>query len=269
MKILHAREALSIPKDSDFSIHNIPFGVGKIHGQPPKALSRIGNAVIDLHHLFSAGLLHIPGLNGEALIRDSLNDFIAHGKTVTSQVRKRIQYLASTQSTDDEFHTFVRALHSIDHVTMSMPVVVPNYTDFYSSKEHAFNVGSMFRGPDKALMPNWLHMPVAYHGRASFLPPDANHPVFAPSRLLDFELEMAFVVGQSNPLGTSISTDQAEDYIFGLVLFNDWSAAFRGHPPKNPSCPTCKKKDPTTSTSSSSSISNSPTAQPRRYVIPI
>ncbi len=239
MNTLQVRESLAIPKNSDFSIYNIPFGIGKINDQAPRALSRLGNAVIDLHHLFSTGLLDIQGLKGETLLRDSLNDFIALGKSPTSQVRKRIQYLASIHSSDEEFRAFAQALHPVDAVTMMMPVVVPNYTDFYSSKEHAFNVGSMFRGPDKALMPNWLHMPVAYHGRASsivisgtpirrprgqILPPDTDQPVFAPSRLLDFELEMAFVVGKSNALGTSISTDEAEDYIFGLVLFNDWSA---------------------------------------------
>ncbi|MDX1571826.1 MAG: fumarylacetoacetase, partial [Xanthomonadales bacterium] len=124
-------------------------------------------------------------------------------------------------------------------VTMCLPVDVGDYTDFYSSEQHAFNVGSMFRDPDNALMPNWKHLPVGYHGRASSIIPtgvaihrpkgqtkadDADAPSFGPCRLLDFELEMAFVTFQGRPLGESISTDEAEDYIFGLVLFNDWSA---------------------------------------------
>jgi fumarylacetoacetase len=131
------------------------------------------------------------------------------------------------------------ALIHMDEVEMLMPVNVPNYTDFYSSKEHATNVGTMFRDPENALLPNWKHLPVGYHGRASSIvpsgvpiqrpmgqtkPKDADQPVFGPSKRLDFELEMAFITGKENKMGTPITTEEAEDYIFGFVLFNDWSA---------------------------------------------
>jgi fumarylacetoacetase len=120
-----------------------------------------------------------------------------------------------------------------------MPVQIGDYTDFYSSRQHAYNVGCMFRDPENALLPNWLHIPVGYHGRSSSivlsgtdvfrpkgqqLPLDASAPVFGPCRLLDFELEMAFITGQGKPLGDVISINETEDYIFGMVIFNDWSA---------------------------------------------
>jgi fumarylacetoacetase len=122
---------------------------------------------------------------------------------------------------------------------MHLPVAIGGYTDFYSSKEHATNVGSMFRDPKNALLPNWRHLPVAYNGRASSVVvsdtpvrrprgqlklPDADEPIFGPTRKLDFELETAFIVGEGNALGEPIAVDQAEKHIFGLVLMNDWSA---------------------------------------------
>lgn len=130
-------------------------------------------------------------------------------------------------------------LMPVEKAEMMMPVFVPDYTDFYSSREHATNVGIMFRGKENALMPNWLHIPVGYHGRASSivvsgvdlhrpkgqqLPNDATEPVYGPSKMMDFELEMAFITTDGKPLGQRIKTDEAEDYIFGMVVFNDWSA---------------------------------------------
>lgn len=130
-------------------------------------------------------------------------------------------------------------LFTLDEIEMQLPVLVGDYTDFYSSKEHATNVGTMFRGTENALLPNWLHIPVGYHGRSSsiipsgipvhrpqgqILPPGEDEPILAPSKLVDFELEMAFITTDANPLGEPIPIEEAEDYIFGLVLFNDWSA---------------------------------------------
>jgi fumarylacetoacetase len=133
----------------------------------------------------------------------------------------------------------MKALLPMDEVVMELPAQIGDYTDFYSSREHATNVGIMFRGKDNALMPNWLHLPVGYHGRASSvvvsgtpvrrpkgqtLPADADAPVFGPTRLFDFELEVGFFVGPGNELGKPISIDRAEEHIFGLVIVNDWSA---------------------------------------------
>ena len=138
----------------------------------------------------------------------------------------------------DESHKTV-VLSKINEVEMLMPVKVGDYTDFYSSRQHAYNVGCMFRDPNNALLPNWLHIPVGYHGRASSiilsgtniyrpkgqqLPADSDTPTFGPCKLLDFELEMAFVTGQGKNLGETISTQEADDYIFGMCIFNDWSA---------------------------------------------
>jgi fumarylacetoacetase len=170
-----------------------------------------------------------------------LNDFIELGKEITSAVRTRLQELFS-----DLDHSFKNAVnhhsavvHQISEVEQLLPVRIGNYTDFYSSMEHATNVGTMFRDPANALLPNWKHIPIGYHGRASSItvsgtpfhrpkgqtkPADANSPLFGPTKQLDFELEMGFVVGKNSQLGDSISTDKAEDYIFGMVLFNDWSA---------------------------------------------
>jgi fumarylacetoacetase len=130
-------------------------------------------------------------------------------------------------------------LFRLDEIEMKLPVYIGDYTDFYASKEHATNVGTMFRGAENALMPNWLHMPVGYHGRSSsiitthtpihrpqgqILPEGADQPVFGPSQRVDFELEMAFITTDANDLGEPIPVEEAEEYIFGLVLFNDWSA---------------------------------------------
>jgi fumarylacetoacetase len=165
-----------------------------------------------------------------------LNTFLKKDKSCWRQVRNRISHIFQ----DINYKSKVQsALHPIDNVIMEMPVKVGDYTDFYSSRQHAYNVGCMFRDPDNALLPNWLHIPVGYHGRASSIilsgqdihrpkgqqiPIDANQPVYAPCKLLDFELEMAFITGEGKPLGQQITVDEAEDYIFGMVIFNDWSA---------------------------------------------
>jgi fumarylacetoacetase len=229
---------LSEPEDSDFSIHNIPFGICKLQTGEVFAASRIGDFVINLHSIASAGFFDELNFQKSVFSTTTLNEFIALGKPVTSAVRKKIQALFST-----EHQSKKEALskHLIDYKSVYnlLPVHVPNYTDFYSSREHATNVGAMFRDPANALLPNWLHLPVGYHGRASSIvvsgtpfhrpkgqtkADDQAMPVFGPSRLLDIELEVGFIIGKNTELGDSVTTSDAEDYIFGLLLFNDWSA---------------------------------------------
>lgn len=231
---------ISYDSESDFSIHNIPFGVGVFDDDVIACVTRIGDTVIDLGILFDNGYFDKFDLEENVFDAFTLNEFISLGKSVTVPIREHIQQLLledSELSTDDE--TKEAAFYSIDEVSMQMPVHVPNYTDFYSSIEHATNVGKMFRDPNNALLPNWRHIPVGYHGRASSIvvsgtplhrpkgqtmPKDAETPVFGPSNRLDFELEVAFITNSFTELGENVPTSEAEDHIFGLVLFNDWSA---------------------------------------------
>lgn len=231
---------LDIPTDSDFSIQNIPFGIFQYKSQSPKLCTRLGDYIIDLSKVKDLGYfadLDIP----KAVFRNTyLNDFIALGKEKTSAVRNRISELFNRRVKKwNSRELFEHFSYSVDQVAMQMPVKVGDYTDFYSSIQHATNIGKLFRDPKNALLPNWRHLPVGYHGRASSIvvsgtpihrpkgqtmPPDAKKPIFGPSKRLDFELEMAFVIGKPSELGQSIQTSDAEDYIFGLSLFNDWSA---------------------------------------------
>ena len=231
---------VDIPAGSDFPIQNLPFGVFKTPGLRPRLCTAIGEYVADLHVLAEHGFFDDLGISLEVFYQPFLNDFIALGKEKTRAVRNRLSEILDSDL--DEWDASQLAdyfLHQQDEVEMLLPVRVGDYTDFYSSREHATNIGTMFRGKENALMPNWLHLPVGYHGRASSivvsgtpvtrpmgqqLPKDAEAPVFGPSKLLDFELEMGFVVGQNTALGDRVPVDQAEDYIFGLTLFNDWSA---------------------------------------------
>ncbi|PHI20106.1 fumarylacetoacetase [Lewinellaceae bacterium SD302] len=230
---------LNVPADHDFSIYNLPFGIYSMEGVAPRAGIAIGDYVVDLQRCQNMGMfsdLLAPTMN--VFKRKTLNRFIRKGKEITSGVRKIIQ---DELCKEDSFlrDETLSLLTPRDQVKMHLPVRVGDYTDFYSSREHATNVGAMFRDPDNALLPNWLHIPVGYHGRASSIipsgksirrpqgqtmPKDAEQPVFGPSKRLDFELEVACVIGKNSKLGTSVSTEDAEDYIFGLVLFNDWSA---------------------------------------------
>ena len=228
---------LPILSDHDFSIHNLPFGVYLKNGIPSPGIA-IGDAIIDLRLAYEHGLLEGTGIDPTVLNRPVLNDFIAQGKKITSAVRKRIQdALCDDQSI--LFKHQAAILTNRLQADMCLPVHIGDYTDFYSSEEHATNVGKMFRDPANALLPNWKHIPVGYHGRASSVvvsgtpihrpkgqtkAPDADLPVFGPSKRLDIELEMAFIVGKDTSLGDSVSVDQADDYIFGFTLFNDWSA---------------------------------------------
>ncbi len=226
---------------SDFSIHNIPFGVAVFDKEYIACATRIGDVVVDLATLFDYGYFNeIEGLQENVFEAYTLNEFIEMGKPVTNAVRLKIQQLLQEDSklAADE-KTISECFYDLDKVKMLMPVHVPNYTDFYSSIEHATNVGKMFRDPANALLPNWKHLPVGYHGRASSIvvsgteihrpkgqmkPADADKPHFGPCKQLDFELEIAFIVNRNTEMGESISTAEAEGSIFGMVIFNDWSA---------------------------------------------
>ncbi len=230
---------INIPKGSDFSIYNIPFGIFRFENKTA-ACTRIGDTIIDLDLCQQHGVFEGINLPVGIFNRPFLNDFIRLGKPITNQVRIRLQEAAQIGNTLD----IVSNAHSdllidADKVDMLLPIVIGDYTDFYSSREHATNVGMMFRDPANALLPNWLHLPVGYHGRSSsivvsgtdikrpsgqIMPPGADTPVFSKTKRLDFELEMAFVIGKDTELGTSIDISDAEDYIFGVMLFNDWSA---------------------------------------------
>lgn len=232
---------LELSPATDFSIYNLPYGIFSTRLRTPRAGIAIGEQIIDLHRLHKAGFLKGINLPEGIFNHPSLNPFIRLGKNITSKVRLRVQQLLLKETRDLQDNTgFIEDVFlQQKSATLHMPVEVPNYTDFYSSKEHATNVGKMFRDPDNALLPNWLHMPVGYHGRASsiqvsgkpvirpkgqLMPPGAENPVFGPTRRLDFELEMAFVLSKDSNLGQPVDVAKAEDYIFGLVLFNDWSA---------------------------------------------
>lgn len=240
-KINHMKSFVNYAPDSDFSIHNIPFGVAVFDQEYIACCTRIGDIVVDLATLYDYGYFdEVEGINENVFEAYTLNEFIELGKPVTNAVRVKLQELLSDDSklANDE-KTKEDCFFDLDKVKMMMPVHVPNYTDFYSSIEHATNVGKMFRDPANALLPNWKHLPVGYHGRASSIvvsgteiirpkgqtkAPDMDLPTFGPSKQLDFELEMAFIVNKNTEMGDSISTEEAEDTIFGMVLFNDWSA---------------------------------------------
>ena len=229
---------VSVPADSDFPIQNLPFGIFSTADRSARPGVAIGEQILDLSEVAAMGLLDDLGCGREDFEAPTLNAFIGRGKQATRAVRNRLGELLQSGATELTSHA-ARVLVAQSEATMHLPVQVGDYTDFYSSEDHARNVGKMFRDPENALLPNWKHMPVGYHGRASSIvvsgtpikrphgqtrPNDAEPPVFGPSRLLDFELEMAFVTHPGKPLGETISTAEADDYIFGLALFNDWSA---------------------------------------------
>ncbi len=232
---------IDIPSDSDFSIQNIPFGVIKKPDGQVVVASRIGDKVIDIASLFDLGYLSSLPFSKEDFHATSLNRMMKKGKAACSTLRNRIAELFNEKNNELKNNSGdqEKILLNSSACENLMPVEIGDYTDFYSSIEHATNVGTMFRDPNNALLPNWKYIPVGYHGRASSIilsgepihrpkgqqkPKDDEPPVFGPCKLLDFELEMAFITYDGKPLGESISTSEAEDYIFGMVLFNDWSA---------------------------------------------
>jgi fumarylacetoacetase len=233
---------LKVKENSDFPIQNIPFGVFITKDDIITIGSRIGDYAIDLGALHQLGYFKGIPLTDDIFLQDNLNDFIADGRKTWRLVRNRIADIFDVKNSslrDNPAHKD-KIIFRMDEIEMLLPVSVGDYTDFYASKEHATNVGSLFRDPENALLPNWLHIPIGYHGRSSSIIPSgtpirrplgqqrpaegSKTPGFGPSKLLDFELEMAFITTASNNLGERIPIDEAEDYIFGLVQFNDWSA---------------------------------------------
>jgi fumarylacetoacetase len=232
---------LNVPENSDFPIQNIPFGVFLTKDDVITIGTRIGDYAIDLGALQQLNYFEGIDLTDDMFMQDTLNDFISDGKKTWRLVRNRIGDIFDSNNPklrDNPEHREI-VIFTMDEVEMQLPVLIGDYTDFYSSKEHATNVGKMFRDPANALLPNWLHIPVGYHGRSSTiipsgipvhrpmgqtLPNGETTPVFGPSRLVDFELETAFITTDANIMGENIPVTEAEDYIFGMVLLNDWSA---------------------------------------------
>jgi fumarylacetoacetase len=237
----HLSSWVDVPEHSDFPIQNLPFGVCRPKTLTPRLCTAIGDQVADLLVLAEHGFFDDLDVPHEVFDRPCLNDFIALGKGKTSAVRGRLSEILDMDLEEwDASQLADFFLHPRQEVTMLLPVRAGDYTDFYSSLEHASNVGRLFRDPENALFPNWRHLPVGYHGRASSIvvsgtpvrrpwgqqAPDSDQaaPAFGPTRALDFELEVAFVVGKSTLPGESVSVGEAEEYIFGMLLFNDWSA---------------------------------------------
>jgi fumarylacetoacetase len=234
------RSFIPVDPTSDFPIQNLPYGVFSTSAlSAPRIGVAIGDYVLDLWQL--AQDCRIDVVDPGVFAASALNPFMALGPKVWSRTRVRISQLLRHDHPElrDNEKLRKRALVPMADVTLHMPFTVAGYTDFYSSKEHATNVGVMFRGKDNALQPNWLHMPIGYNGRASTVvvsgtrvrrprgqlkPPSAEVPSFGPCKRLDFELEMGVVVGQPSPIGEMLSEKQAEEMIFGFVMLNDWSA---------------------------------------------
>ena len=235
------RSWIPVPAGSDFPIQNLPLGVASWNGEPPVPVTRVGDTVVDLAMLAERGLLDGTGIAREAFRVPELNALMQGGRSSVRRLRERLSELFRHDHGELRDDSGLRedALLPVERVRMVVPVRIGDYTDFYSSRQHAYNVGCMFRDPANALLPNWLHLPVGYHGRASSIvvsgtpirrpmgqykpAPDAA-PVFGATRQLDMELEVAFITFEGKALGERITTAEAEDHILGLVLFNDWSA---------------------------------------------
>ena len=232
---------IEVLDNSDFPIQNIPFGVFLTKDDVITIGTRIGNFAIDMGFLQQLNYFEGIELTDDMFMQDTLNDFISDGRKTWRLVRNRLAELFDINNPElrDNIEHKDLIIFKIEDVEMLLPVQIGDYTDFYSSKEHATNVGMMFRDPENALLPNWLHLPVGYHGRSSTIVPsgvpvhrpngqtianEASNPTFGSSKLVDFELEMAFITTDANFMGETVPVDEAEDYIFGMVLFNDWSA---------------------------------------------
>jgi fumarylacetoacetase len=237
------RSFVPVAAESHFPIQNLPYGIFRPRsGGPPRSGVAIGDHILDLAAVEPLILRACPALQGQAIFsKGSLNTFLASGRRAWGEARTAISRLLRADEPTLRHDVALRsqALVPLADAELLLPVEIGDYTDFYSSREHASNVGTMFRGPQNALMPNWLHLPVAYHGRASsvvvsgtdlhrpkgqYKPADASAPLFGPSRSLDFELEMGFFIGPGNGLGRPIPISEAAEHIFGMVLVNDWSA---------------------------------------------
>lgn len=232
---------IEVPVDSDFPIQNIPFGVFITKDDVITIGTRIGDCAIDMGALQQLNYFDGIELTDDMFMQDTLNDFISDGKKTWRLVRNRLAELfdeTNPKLRDNKEHRDI-VIFNVKYIEMQLPVLIGDYTDFFSNKEHALNVGKIYRDPEHLLSPNWLHIPVGYHGRSSSiipsgipvhrpmgqtLPNGEKTPVFGPSRLVDFELETAFITTDVNVMGENIPINEAEDYIFGMVILNDWSA---------------------------------------------
>jgi len=231
---------VDIPQGHHFPIQNLPFGIFSVNGDTPRVGVAIGDNVLDLPKVAELGLFADLDIDTSVFSQPTLNAFIALGQAVWRATRNRLSSLISSDNPElQEQAEAEGVLIPQAEVEMHLPVFIRDYTDFYSSIEHATNIGTMFRGKENALMPNWKHLPVGYHGRASSIivsgtpihrpkgqtrPNMEAPPVYGSTRLLDFELEMGFIVGKATELGEQVSTAAAESHIFGMLVFNDWSA---------------------------------------------
>jgi fumarylacetoacetase len=235
---------IDVAPDSHFPLENLPFGIFKPARGVPRVGVAIGDYVLDLSILEGHGHFKSPEFeseHGRVFVENSLNEFLSLGRPAWRKAREVIQKLLSADNPvlRDDVHLREQVFHKQKDVVMQLPARIGDYTDFYSSYHHAHNVGTMLRGPENALMPNWKWLPVAYHGRASSIvvsgtdvrrprgqikPPGAASPVYAASKAFDYELEAAFLIGPGNSLGNPVPIERAVDHIFGLVLMNDWSA---------------------------------------------
>jgi len=235
----HTRSWVEGAETTEFPIQNLPFGIFSDTTHHRRVGVAIGHFVLDLSRVQALNHLSMLPFSGDDFRACSLNRMMKHGKKACSALRMRLADLLDAKQdavVKDEMRS---CLIKMSETTMHLPVEIGDYTDFYSSMDHARNVGMMFRDPAKALLPNWKHLPVGYHGRASSIvvsgtnvvrpcgqtnASDETLPVYGPTKQLDFELEVAFVTFDGKPMGERISTAEADDYIFGLLLFNDWSA---------------------------------------------
>ena len=233
---------IHVSPDSHFPIQNLPFGAFRSDNGETHLCTAIGDFIVDLFVLDEEGLFDGPELNNQFVFQDStLNYFMSLGKPAWTEARNTLQSLLSHDNPVLRDDKLLRdqVFSPIEDAEMVLPVQIGDYTDFYSSEHHARNVGSMFRDPENALLPNWKHLPVGYHGRASSIVvsgtdiyrpkgqtfnQETGKPEFGPSANLDFELEMGFLTGPGNELGNPIPVDRSEEHIFGLALVNDWSA---------------------------------------------
>ena len=238
---INRKSWLEVSSTSDFPIQNIPFGVFLTKENIVTVGTRIGDFAIDLGALQQLNYFEGIELTDDMFMQDTLNDFISDGQKTWRLVRNRIADIFDEKNSKlrDNAKDKDIIIFRMEDVEMQLPVLIGDYTDFYSSKEHATNVGKMFRDPENALLPNWLHIPVGYHGRSStivpsgipvhrpmgqMLPNGETSPVFGSSRSVDFELETAFITTDVNIMGENILITEAHEYIFGMVLLNDWSA---------------------------------------------
>jgi fumarylacetoacetase len=234
------RSWVPVPEGSDFPIQNIPFGSGSTDGESFAVMTRIGDHALDLRQLAEEGLIEGSAVMGPLDFDGELSSLLFAGPEFVRALRHRLGDLLRDHPANTKHRKAIeKALIPVSRLEMDVPSIIGDYTDFYSSRQHAYNVGCMFRDPANALLPNWLHLPVGYHGRASSIIPSGTDihrpcgpykpspdaaPVFGPTRQLDFELEVGFFTYEGKDLGQRISTAEADDHIFGLTLFNDWSA---------------------------------------------